>query len=147
MQLAHLDAEPADRRQAERGEQAGAVGGEQLVEGPSHLVVVEQPRLAVTEAEERCVVVSCPGRQPVKGPTGERQVAHEDADRLSRADPTPEVGLGQVGGHEFVEAEPGEHGVHDRKRPDLDSMDLEVVRVDPHHVPQSATVDTEGGGW
>ncbi len=44
VQLADVDPMAADRPEAEGGEQARAVRGEQLVEGSSHPVVVEQPR-------------------------------------------------------------------------------------------------------
>jgi len=144
VEFSHVDAVAVDSAQAESGHKTRPVCQEQLVEGASHPVVVEQLRLAVTEAEVPWTEAACPGAEAVERLTPQGEVAHKDSDRLGGGELATRIGLGKVA---------LENRVHDRERSDPHALDLELGRVHPDpatgcstHVDKYATLDTSGGG-
>jgi len=115
VQLAGVDGELADRAEHNRGQQAGAVGVEQRLQGPPDPVVVEHPDLLSGQAEQRRVVAGGPLADAVERFAAQHQVRHDQADRGRRAHLHPGVTVGQCAGQQGGQPEPVGHRVDDRQ--------------------------------
>ena len=86
MQLVQIDTKLADRPQDQLGQQGGPVGVEESVQGPPNPVIVEQPRLALFQADERRLSPGSPLRMGIDGlAVVEHDVAQQNAQGLGVA--------------------------------------------------------------
>jgi hypothetical protein len=103
MELGQVDVEGADGVQDQGGQQAGAIGPTQVVQGAAEAVVVEQAHLVRLQAEVFGDAAGDPGGEGIKGLTGQQQVAHQDGQGDGRRQARPpsrqrrEVALEQLG--------------------------------------------------
>ena len=95
MQLVERYAVRANRRQAERGEQARPVGEEQLVECPSDAVVAQRLWYWAIKAEQLGLEAARPLAEAVEWLAPECQVAHQHPEALAGGIPQRESGSGR----------------------------------------------------
>ena len=111
------------------------VGDEQLVEGASHPVVVDEAHLAAEKAEQALVVAARPVKEAVEGLASEREVVNEHADRSGRRELAPRIGVPEGVGDELGEPEATKHRFHDREPRDQLASHLDVSGADEHPLP------------
>jgi hypothetical protein len=147
-----VDAEAVHRVQHQPGRQAGPVGVEQPRQHPPDPVVVEQPHLALVQAEQGRVERCRPLLQRIHGLAVEYQVAHHHhPDGRGRRQLQPRVLVRHEAFQQPLQAQPVQEVVDDRQRPQHPGVQLERALVHPgllrahpcHRCPSTYTLKDE----